>query len=183
MRLTNVATMFQIFTPHTRGVTLVARAGTLSLLLCASGVARALADIDDQCAYLTHAADSEMRQCARAAGTQDISNPACVSAHRSELVRAGSLCISGAEQHYEAAAGLSGYEADQELMSAARLEMYAISNNALVDQHLAVSQLKSVISLLSRVRNDPNAGDLAPVAESMLGAAKSMLALVPASQR
>jgi len=175
--------MFVIFGPDVGIAARTALLGALSTILLASAAAPASADIDDQCSYLTHAADSEMRQCARAAGTQDIGNPACVSAHRRELVEAGSLCITGAEQHYEAAAGLTGYDADQELLRAARLEMYAISNNALVDHELAVSQLKSVISLLSRVKNDPSAGDLAPVAGTMLGLAKTMLAQVPSNLR
>jgi hypothetical protein len=103
----------------------------------------------------------------------------CLSTHERETGQVASFCVTAAEAHYETAAGLHGYAADRELLrSATYLGLAATANDNLGRRDLTVSQLKSVISITSRVKSDSEAGDLAPAARQEFTWANQYLELV-----
>ena len=128
--------------------------------------APAAADVDGECYALAHLLESELSGCY---------SSSCAAPYAADLSREASVCITAAENHYEAGYGLQGYEADRQLLGACAFEAFAAFGNLFSKPHLSISQLKSIISLLTQIKNDPYAGDLAGVASKALKDAKDLL--------
>jgi hypothetical protein len=146
----------------------------LALVMFAAAPAMAGSDVDKQCASSGNIALNEGKQCRSAAGGSAVRN--CLLSHANDFNLVASVCINAAESHYEAAAGLKGHDADSERLKAgAALSLAATANLNLFNYDLASAQARSAISLFSRVRDDPGASDLAPLAAQGLKAAGLVL--------
>jgi hypothetical protein len=136
----------------------------------------ALAD-DSECVSLAKTMLAQTNQCKVESGsTYDYYRKDCLLQYNREYAVTATSCINAAQAHYEAAAGLDGYDADFELIKAATLEAFAgAANDFSGNCSLALSQLRSIITLLTSIVNDPKAGDLVSPAKLELSYAKTLL--------
>jgi len=143
------------------------------------GVSPAAADLslDLQCNTGAKTMQAAAKQCATSGGmvpTADVKR--CLSTHAGDFSQTATTCVNAAENHYEAAATLTGYEADRELIGGATyLGIAAEANIYLGRRDLATAQLNSVIKIASQVKADPHASDLVGMASSELAVAQSLL--------
>lgn len=108
---------------------------------------------------------------------------ACLSTHERETGQVAAFCVTAAENHYEASSTLQGYAADRELLQGATyLGLAATANGYLGRRDLAAQQIKSVITMASRVKSAPDAGDLGPLAAKELTWADGLLQALTASR-
>jgi hypothetical protein len=145
----------------------------IALVMFAAAPAMADSDVDKQCASSGNIALNEGKQCGSVAksAVRD-----CLLSHANDFNLVASVCINAAESHYEAAAGLKGHDADSERLKAGTaLSLAATANLNLFNYDLAIAQARSAISLFSRVRDDPAASDLAPLAAQGLKASGLVL--------
>lgn len=148
------------------------------IVLTLSLVAPAAADVtlDVQCNTAWNTMRAEAKQCGASGGvvpSADVQR--CLSAHAGDFGQTATVCVNAAQSRYAAASTLQGYQAASALMGAATfLGDAAEANIYLQRRDLANTQLTSVISLASKVKADPSAGNLAGTAAGELAVAKHL---------
>lgn len=146
------------------------------LALLAMWPAIAAATVESDCVYVGNRMGATAQQCGASFGVIGSDVIACLSAHETEFGQVASFCVTAAENHYETAATLHGYASDREFIQGATyLGLAATANEYLNRRDLALSQIKSVIAISARVKSDPDAGDVAPLAAKEFTWANSVL--------
>jgi hypothetical protein len=147
-----------------------------ALVLVTMSPAVADLNLDLQCNTLAGMMRADAKLCGAVGGVVPNDDARrCLSTHASDFGQAATVCVNAAESHYEASSPLQGYAANRELIAGATFLGIAAEANIYLDRRdLASAQLTSVVKIATKVRADPQAGDLMGAASSELAVAKSL---------